>query len=134
MAKSKRVTYFKARIENRPGALLAVAEDLKTKNLDLLGLKGLAHAGEGEILVIAKDPEKLREAWASVGMLIEEGTAFYISGEDKTGALAASLDALAKAGVNLAAIEAVAAGGKFGSILWVAPEDLDKTAQALEAS
>jgi prephenate dehydratase len=133
MAKAKRVTYFKAKIEDKPGSLLALAKDLKAKNLGLIGLKGVGQAGQGEILVIAKSPDKLRDAWKASGALAEEGTAFFVSGEDKTGALVASLDAIAKAGVNIVATEAIAVGGKFGVILWVSPEDLDKTAQALGA-
>ncbi len=131
MAKAKRVAYFKAKIEDKPGALLALTMDLKAKNLGLVGLKGVSGAGQGDILVIAKNPDKLRDAWKASGVLTEEGAAFFISGADKTGVLVASLDAIAKAGVNIVAIEAIAIGGKYGAILWVSPEDLDKTAQAL---
>jgi len=133
MAKAKRVAFFKAKIEDKPGALLALAKDLKAKNLGLIALKGVGQAGQGEILVIAKSPDKLRDAWKASGTLAEEGTAFFVSGADKTGALVASLDAIAKAGVNIVATEAIAVGGKFGVILWVPPQDLDKTAQALGA-
>ncbi len=133
MAKAKRIAYFKAKIEDKPGALLALVKDLKSRNLGLVALKGVGQAGQGEILVVAKSPDKLRDAWKSSGTLAEEGTAFFVSGADKTGALVASLDAIAKAGVNIAATEAIAVGGKFGVILWVAPGDLDKTAHALGA-
>jgi len=133
MAKAKRLAYFKANIDDKPGALLALTKDLKGKKLDLIALKGVAQAGQGEILVIAKSPDKLRDAWKASGALVEEGTVFFLSGTDTTGALVTSLDAIAKAGVNLVATEALAVGGKFGAVIWVSPEDLDKTAQALGA-
>jgi len=133
MATAKRLAYFKAKIDDKPGALLALAKDLKEKKLDLIALKGVGQAGQGEILVIAKSPDKLREAWKASGALVEEGTVFFLSGTDTTGALVTSLDAIATAGVNLVATEALAVGGKFGAVLWVSPEDLDKTAQALGA-
>jgi hypothetical protein len=133
MAKAKRVAYFKARIEDKPGALLGLAKDLKAKKLDLIGLRGVGQAGQGEILVIAKSPDKLRDAWKASGALAEEGVAFFLSGADKTGALVAALDAIANAGVNIVATEALAFGKKFGAVLWVAPEDFDKAAQALGA-
>ncbi len=133
MAKAKRVTYFTAKLENKPGALLALAKELEAKKLGLVALKGMAHGNAGEILVVAKEPERLREAWKASSVLVEEGVAFSLGGADKTGALVESLNALAGAGVNIAAIEAVAAGTSFGSILWVAPEDLDKAAQVLGA-
>ncbi|MEX2116954.1 MAG: hypothetical protein WEB37_08700 [Bacteroidota bacterium] len=133
MAKAIRVTYFKTRIENKSGALLALVKDLHAKKLGLIALKGMAHGGEGEILVVAKDPEDLRGAWKASGILAEEGAAFYLSGADKTGALVENLNTLAGAGVNVAAVEAVSAGLNFGAILWVDPQDLDKAAQALGA-
>ncbi|HCA81508.1 MAG TPA: hypothetical protein DEP53_17390 [Bacteroidetes bacterium] len=133
MAKAKRLAYFKANIDDKPGALLALTKDLKGKKLDLIALKGVAQAGQGEILVIAKSPDKLRDAWKASGALVEEGTVFFLSGTDTTGALVTSLDAIAKAGVNLVATEALGVGGKFGAVIWVSPEDLDKTAQALGA-
>ena len=133
MPNVKRVAYFKAKIEDKPGALLALAKDLKEKKLDLIALKGVGQAGQGEILVIAQSPDKLREAWKASGVLVEEGMVFFLSGTDTAGALVTSLDAIANAGVNIVATEAIAVGGKFGAVLWVPPEDLDKTAQALGA-
>lgn len=133
MATAKRVTYFKAKIEDKPGALLALAKDLKAKKLDLIALKGVGQAGQGDILVVAKSPDKLREAWTESRILVEEGVAIFLSGTDTAGALVTSLDAIAKAGVNIVALEALGAGGKFGAVLWVSPEDLDKTAQELGA-
>ncbi|MFH0988958.1 MAG: hypothetical protein V1799_02970 [bacterium] len=133
MPKAKRVTYFKAKIEDKPGALLALVKDLMEKKQSLVGLRGFSQAGEGGVLVVPKNPDKLRNIWKASGTLAEEGTVFFFSGKDKTGALVASLDAIAKAGVNIAAIEAVAVGGRFGTFLWVAQADIDKTAQVLRA-
>ncbi len=133
MATTKRVTYFKAKVEDKPGALLALAKNLKTKNLGLVSLKGVGLAGQGDILVVTKSPDDLRNEWKAMGALVEEGTAFFLSGEDKTGALLTSLEALANAGVNIVATEAIAVGGRYGAILWVAPSDMEKTAQALGA-
>jgi len=133
MATAKRVTYFKAKIEDKPGALFDLAKDLKAKNLGLLSLKGVGQGAHGEILVVAKSPDKLRTAWKGSGVLVEEGTAFLLSGVDKTGALVADLDVIAKAGVNVVATEAVAAGRSYAAILWVDPADVEKTAKALGA-
>jgi hypothetical protein len=131
MATAKRVIYFKAKIADQPGAMLALVKGLKAKNIGLVSLKGIGQGEQGEILAVAKNPDDLRNEWKSTGALVEEGTAFFITGADKTGALLTSLEAIAQAGVNIVAIEAVAAGVQFGAILWVDPVDLDKTAQAL---
>jgi hypothetical protein len=44
------------------------------------------------------------------------------------------LNKLARAGVNVTAVDAAAAGrGRFGMILWVKPKDYAKAAKALRA-
>ena len=131
---AKRVTYFKAKIQDKPGALLTLLRNLKAKNIALVSLKGVAKGEEGgDILAIAKNADELRKEWIASGTVTEEGTAFFLSGLDKTGALLADLEALAKADVNVVAIEAAAVGGRYGAILWVSPVDIDKTAKALGA-
>ena len=131
MATAKRVAYFKAKIADQPGAMLALVKGLKAKNIGLISLKGIGQGGYGEILAVAKNPDELRSEWLSSGALVEEGSAIYFSGADKTGALLTSLEAVERAGVNIVAIEAVVAGAQYGTVLWVAPADMDKTAQAL---
>ena len=133
MATVKRMTYFKAIVEDKPGALLALVRNLKENNLGLVGMKGVAQGTHGDVLVIPKDPDKLRISWRAVGNLVEEGTLFFVSGTDTTGALLTSLEALTNIGVNVVAIEGAAVGGKYGAFLWVAPEDLDRTSEALGA-
>lgn len=134
MAIVKRMTYFKTQIEDKPGALLAIANDLKEKNLDLIGLKGVSHMQHGDVLIIPKNPEKVRIAWNATGKLLEEGTLFFVTGVNKTGALAASLDTLAKNDVNIVALEAGAIGGRYGAFLWVSPQDVERTAHILAAT
>lgn len=134
MATAKRMTYFKTQVDNRPGGLLSLARDLKEQNIDLIGMKGVSHADQGDVLVIPKNPEKLRIAWNAAGILLEEGTLFFVSGVNKTGALTGTLDAVAKAGVNIVATEAAAVSGRFGAFLWVTPDDVEKTAEVLGAT
>jgi len=128
------MTYFKAKVEDRPGGLLSLAADLKEKNIDLVSLKGVSHEGQGDVLVVPNNPEKMRIAWNATGTLVEEGTLFFLSGVNKTGALTESLEALAKSDVNIVAIEAGAIGTRFGAFVWVSPNDVEKTAQALKAT
>ena len=50
------------------------------------------------------------------------------------GAIAGIVAKLADAGVNITALDAVAAGaGRYGAILWVKPKDVAKAAKALGA-
>lgn len=134
MAKVQRVSYLKANLEDKPGALLKVMQELKAKNLGLSGLWGFSTApGKAELYVVAKNLSKVKALWQSSGLFAEEGTGFWTKGTDRTGALNSNLDALAKAGVNIIAIDAIAVSGKYGSFIWVNPADVDRAAKALGA-
>ena len=132
MAKSKPVTYFKAKIEDKPGALLAVAKQLKAKNVGMTALWGYAtQMGEAQMYCIPKDVEKFRNFAKTLGMSVEEGNGFFLKGADRTGALLKPLEAVAKAGVNIVALHSLAASGNYGAFLQVAPADIEKTGQVL---
>jgi prephenate dehydratase len=134
MASAQRVTYFKAHIEDKPGTLLAVLKEFKAKNLGLTGL--WASAGEPgwtDLYLIAKKPEKVRAFWKNATPPPEEGTAFFVKGNDTTGALVKALDAIARSEVNLIRTDALAVGGKYGTFFLVSPADAEKAAKALGA-
>lgn len=134
MANAQRVSYFKANLEDKPGTLLKVLEDLKAKNIGLSGLWGFAtKGGRADLYVVAEKPDQLRNAWKGSGMLSEEGTGFLLNDADRTGALVEPLQALASAGVNITAIDAIAVDGKYGSFVWVDQSNVDKAAKALGA-
>jgi hypothetical protein len=127
-----RITYFVSNLENKPGALLRVMRELKAKNIALAGLWGIeTREKAGRLYVVPENPEELKSAWESAGLLTGEGTGFFITGENRTGVLNESLDALANAGVNVDAIDAIAVGGQFGSYIWVDEADIDKASEAL---
>ncbi len=131
---AQRITYMKAHLEDRPGALLQVMEDLKSRNIALLSAWGFAtREGRAELFVIPKAPDKLRALWKQSGTLVEEGVGFLVKGTDRTGALVKTLETVSAAGINLTAVHAIAVAGKYGSFLWVAPGDVEKMAEALGA-
>ena len=134
MAKPKVVTYFKTTLEDKPGMVLAVAKEMKSKNLGLLALWAhSAQPGQGELFCIPKNPDKFRSAYKGSGMQMEEGSSLFLKGTDKTGALVKTLETIAKEGVNILAIYAIAAGGNYGSFIRVALTDVERTAKALGA-
>ncbi|MCX6122695.1 MAG: hypothetical protein NTX44_13880 [Ignavibacteriales bacterium] len=134
MAKPQRVTILKANIKDQPGTVLGIMKDLKSKNIALKSLWGSGKSeGAADLYAIAKDPDKLRNAWKASGVFAEEGTGIFITGVDKTGVLLKSLEALAQANVSMKALIAIAVSGKYGSIIWVDAMDVEKAAQVLGA-
>ena len=132
MAKVYKLSYFVANIKDEPGALLKIMVGFRDKNIGLSGLWGFGSKdGEGQLFVIAKDSEVLREAWKDAGLRAEEGTGFFISGEDRTGALIESLERLVEVGINIHSIDAITVGAVFGSFIWVDASDIEKASVAL---
>jgi hypothetical protein len=88
-----------------------------------------------QIDLVPENPESLKKAAAAAGVTLSEAKrAFLIQGDDRVGAVAATTAKLADANVNITAIAAAAAGaGRYGMILWVAPADYARAADALGA-
>jgi hypothetical protein len=134
MAKPKRVTYFKTMLEDKPGAGLAFAQALKKGKINLAALWAYGtQTGQAEVYCIPKDVDKLRAFVKGAGMTTWDAVGFLLKGPDKTGALIDTLDALAKAGVNITAIHAIAAVGNFGAFVRVPDADVEKATAALGA-
>jgi hypothetical protein len=134
MAAPQRVTIMKANLGDQPGSVLGIMKNLNSKNIALKSVWGYGKIeGAPGLWAIAKDPDKLRNAWKTSGVFAEEGTGFFMKGPDKTGALLKSLEMLAQAHISMKALVAVAVGGKFGSIICVDAVDVEKAAQVLGA-
>ncbi len=134
MASVRRVSYLKARLKDKPGALSSIMQGLKKKNLGLLGLWGFSTSGgKAQLYVIANNTGKVKSHWRASRISAQEGKGFWITGKNQTGALNKCLEALAKSRVNIVAIQAIAAGGRYGSLLWVRPHQIAKAAKALRA-
>jgi prephenate dehydratase len=132
MATVQRATYFRADLKDKPGALLKVLEDLKSRNVGLTGLWGFSMGGgKAQLYVVGKNPGKLKRAWKKGKLLKEQGVGFVVRGSDRTGALISTLQALKNAKVNIQAIDAIAVAGKYGSFIWVNKGQERKAAKAL---
>ena len=129
---AQRVTVLKANLKHRPGALLKVMSTLKARNLGLTGLWGFSTSGgKAELYLAAKNPAKTKAALRKMRMFGSEMAVFSVKGRDRTGALNSALGKLARKGVNIRAVHAIAVGGKFGSYIWVDARSVNKAARAL---
>lgn len=124
--------YVDIKVENRPGVLAQLARGLKWKNISLRGLWGFAsQAGEAHLFCVANDLEALQAFLRESNYTFQAGRAIYAYGPDETGALVDMLDRLAQNGVNIHAIETVAAGNQFASYLWFDEQDEARAFRAL---
>jgi hypothetical protein len=122
-------------VEDKPGALARFCDEMRRGEVNLAGVWGFGMGpGRAQILAASFDVDRLRKAVAAGGWKATEGTCFYVTGEDHAGALVDVLDHIAKSGVNLNAVDAVASpGDKFGAIVWVKERDVDEVAKILLA-
>ena len=130
------VQYHYVTVPDAPGEGQQVLSALRDRGVNLLAFLGFpAEGAQTQLDLVTEDPDALRAAAEEAGLTLSEAKqAFLVQGEDRAGAVADTTAKLAEANVNVTAAAAVAAGsGTFGMIVWVAPDDYDKAAQALGA-
>lgn len=132
----RRVEYCYVIVPDAPGEGRRVLSALREGGVNLLALLGFpAGDGRSQIDLVPEDPAALREVAGRAGLeLSETKRAFLIQGDDRVGAADEWLGKLAQAGVNVTATAAVTAGaGRYGMLVWVAPDDYERAAGALGA-
>ncbi len=132
----QRVQYFYIEVADKPGEGSKVLNLLKEAGVNLLAFSGFPKGRRAQIDFIPADPAAFRAVARKAKLkLVGPKRGFLVQGEDRVGALAELMSKLAKAGINVTAIDAVAAGaGRYGAILWVKPQDVQKAARILGAS
>jgi hypothetical protein len=120
---------------NRPGTAVSLLNILKDAKVNLLAFTGFPHGRQSQIDFIPANSTALKTAAKRAGIKLNaRKTAFLVEGDDKIGAVLAVLSTLAQAKINVTAIDAVCAGkGRFGAILWVKQQHVNKAAKALGA-
>ncbi len=132
----QRVDYLYVTVGDTPGEGDRILSALREKSVNLLAYLGFpAGGGRSQIDLVADDADALRQALEEAGLSASETKrAFLIEGEDRLGAVAETTTKLAQANVNVTAAAATRAGsGRYGMILWVAPADYERAADALGA-
>jgi hypothetical protein len=132
----RRVEYFYVTVPDTPGEGARILSGLKDSGVNLLAYLGFpAGNGESQLDLVPEDSDSLRGAAEQSGWTLSEAKrAFLIQGDDRVGAVADTTAKLAEAGVNIRAAAATGAGsGRYGMILWVAPDDYEEAARALGA-
>lgn len=132
----RRIEYFYATVEDKPGEGRRLLEHLSEKGVNLLAFTAFpVGGGQSQLDFFPENAGLLQKAATDAGMsLVGPKRAFLIQGEDRIGALHEHHLRLSNAGINVYAANGVIDGsGRFGYILWVKPEDYEKTAQALGA-
>jgi hypothetical protein len=127
------VDYYTIRLADRPGTGAKALGVFKGARVPLAAVHAFPEGrGTQMDLVPIRRAPFLRAARKGRLRLSGRKRALLVEGDDRTGALAGVLDAIAAAKVNVTAVTGVRAGkGRFGAILWVKPRDVRRVARAL---
>jgi hypothetical protein len=130
------VEYYYVTVPDAPGEGQRILSALKDGGVNLLAYLGFPlGGGQSQIDLVPEDADALRDAAGRAGVTLSEAKrAFLVQGDDRVGAVADTTAKLAEASINITAAAATGAGaGRYGMILWVAPEDYERAADALGA-
>jgi hypothetical protein len=134
--RTKKVNYCHLKVPSRAGQGAKALAALNDAGVDLLMFSGFPiGGGKAQLDFVTDDMGGLRRVARREGWRLSKNKkAFLIRGDDTPGAVCRIVDRLAKAGVNITAAQAIAAGRKqVGMILWVNQKMYRKAARALNA-
>lgn len=130
------VDYYVVTVPDTAGEGQRILSVLKASGVNLRAILGFPlEGGRSQIDLVPEDPDGLKDVAEQLGTALSEAKrAFLVQGDDRVGAVADTTAKLAKAGINVTAAAATAAGsGRFGMILWVAAADYERAADVLGA-
>ena len=130
------LAHYTIDIENKVGSGAAVLGQLRDNDVNLVAAWGYATgSGKAKLEVVPDDPAGFTAAAKALGLQPSEPlTVFFLTGADRRGVLADTLEKLAAANVGLEAAQAVTDGsGGFGAVLYVAAADVQRAGAALGA-
>lgn len=132
----RKVDYFSIQVADTPGEAFRVLQVLVSGGINLLACSARQVGRRAQIDVVPEDARRFKLAVAKAGLeFAAKKSGFLIQGEDRPGALAQNLHHLAKAGINVTSVDAMAAGkGRWGAIVWVASKDLDRAERVCAAT
>ena len=130
-----KVDYFYVMVANKAGQGAKVLDDLAQHGVNLLAFSGFPSGGKGQLDLVPEDSAALTRAARKLELkLSKKKTGFLLAGKDRVGAMTKTLDKLARAKINITAMDAIVAGkGRYGAIFWVDPKNVAKTAKLLRA-
>jgi hypothetical protein len=131
----RKVNYFAMQVPNHAGEAHKILAGLRKAGVNLLAFTGFPNARGSQMDFVPANSAAFTRAMKAAGLKVGKAkTGFLIQGMDRTGALDTTLGKLARANINVTAVDGVAAGsGRFGAILWVKPKDVARASRTLKA-
>ena len=130
----RQVDYFYMLMPHKAGEGARILRTLSDAQVNLVAFSGFPAGRRAQLDFIPADAAALKNAAkANKWKLVGPKRALLIQGDDRLGAMADIVGKLADAKINVTAIDAVCADGRYGALCWVAPRDFRKAARILGA-
>lgn len=132
--KIRRVDYFRAQVEDRPGAAYQLLSNLAGAGINMLAFNAIPlDATHTQLVLFPEDDDDLAGAAEKASVCLDgPHRALLIQGDDHLGALCDVHAQLFDAGVNVFASNGVADGrGGFGYVIYVRPDQVEAAERAL---
>lgn len=130
----RKLDYYYTTVGHRAGQGGKVLGELRDAGVNLLAVHAFPQGNRAQIDFFPENARKLERAAKGAGIrLSPRRTAFFIEGRDRIGAVAETLEKLGREGINVTALDAMAVGGRYGSLLWVRRDKVNRAARVLGA-
>jgi hypothetical protein len=135
MAHWKQLTEFVVRLPHRAGELARLAAQLHAAKIEIVSYFGPTEGRSADgFHIVPADADQFREFAAKIGLGTWEESVFALSAEYRGGDLVGTLEAIARAGINIEFIEALLVTNRFGVLIWVDDADVDRLVHILSAA
>ncbi|MFQ5543247.1 MAG: hypothetical protein ACE5FY_02705 [Nitrospiria bacterium] len=129
----ERASYFVIATEDKSGQLARFSARMSEDEINLAGVWCFGTGrGNAEIIAIPREPHAFKKTAREAGWTFREGSCFHLIGEDRAGALADTLDLIAKEGINLHAVDAMGFESSYSAYVWCDEDDVDKLRRLLK--
>jgi hypothetical protein len=135
MAETARlVDYYYIQVAQKVGEGAKVLRALKDAGVNLVAFSGFPEGRKAQLDFIPADAAAFKSvAKANKWKLVGPKRAFLLQGDDRVGVVADVVGRLADAKIDIVALDALCANGRYGCLCWVAPRDVKKAARVLGA-
>jgi len=133
----KRITLWRAEVDNKPGALAAVVQPLAGAGANLKVVMGYRHTalkqGKAIVEIYPVSGRKVTAAADKAGLSGSAIPTLLVEGDDRPGLGSAIASAVSAAGVNIAFFMAQVVGERYSAVIgFESEEDLGKATPAIK--
>ncbi len=128
----KHVTDFVIRLPHRPGALASLAARMREADIAVLGMWGPVQGRHTTgFHCIPERADQFRAFSRDAELDSFEQSAFLIHDATNVGGLVGTLDAIARAGINIEVIQSITVNEALAAIVWVDHSDEPRLQEVL---